>query len=294
MIEGRDSAIATALAYVDDCLPPGDRLEFERKMAGDCEIADRVQIWLAQNEAIRAAFSESDPRRARGRAGGRDFSARPDPKRASRFIEDVRRGARPVASLSLEAGRPAVGAFGRADPRATLARHARRAGLVALGALLVLAAGVGPGSGERATRFAAAAVAVYRTYVSDRRQAVELATSDAATLERWFDPQFYRPIVVPNFAGSGFALVGGRVVPGAEGPAAFALYMNAEGERIGLLVEPSDSPAALRPVFESSGDIAAVSTIAARDPAALTVVGKKGTSHLAELAQFAGAAPSAP
>jgi anti-sigma factor RsiW len=295
MIEGRHSAIAAALAYVDDCLPPSDRLEFERKMAGDSEIAKRVQIWLAQNEAIRAAFSESDPRRTRARAGGRDFSVRPDRERASRFIEELRRGARPIASLSVAARRPGVATVGRADPRAPLvARHLRRAGLVALGALLVLAAGVGPGSQERATRFAAAAVAAYRTYVSDRRQAIELATSDARTLERWFDPQFYRPIVVPSFAGSGFALIGGRVVPGAEGPAAFALYMNAEGERVGLLVEPSDSPAASRPVFESSGDIAAVSTIAARDPAALTVVGKKGTSHLAELAQFAGASRSTP
>jgi anti-sigma factor RsiW len=296
MIEGRDSSIAMALAYVDDCLPPSDRLEFERKMAGDPEISDRVQIWLAQNEAIRAAFSESDRRGARARRVGRDFSVRPrDPERASRFIEELRRGAPPIASLRVVARkRPAPVTAAPADPRAALARHLRRAGLVALGALLFLAAGVGPGPRERATRFAGAAVAAYRTYVSDRRQATEVATSDSRTLERWFDPRFYRPIVVPNFAGSGFALVGGRVVPGAEGPAAFAIYMNAEGERIGLMVEPSDSPAISRPVFESSVDIAAVLTVAARDSAALTVVGKKGTSHLAELARFAGAVGSAP
>ncbi|HXW18933.1 MAG TPA: hypothetical protein VEK35_00330, partial [Roseiarcus sp.] len=131
-------------------------------------------------------------------------------------------------------------------------------------------------------------IAAYRTYIGNRRQAVEFVTNDTKALERWFSPQFFRPIDIPNLSGSGFALVGGRVTPGAEGPAAFALYVNAEGGRIGLMVEPLESPEAMKPMFRSTAEFSAVS-IAARAPSALTVVGPEATPHLIELAGVAAA-----
>jgi anti-sigma factor RsiW len=283
VIGERDGAIAQALAYVDDCLPPNDRRDFEKKMACDPSVGDRVRVWLAQNQAIRAAFGEAEPRVGRSPVSARDFSRRPpDPGAAARFIQERRRAPRAGASAiggrqGQEACQPSVD-FGNG-----LIGRLRRVGLAALGALLILPASVGPGSHERAAHFADAAIAAYRT--------VELASSDPKVLERWFAPQFFRPIDVPDLAAAGYALVGGRVTPGAEGPAAFALYVNGEGERIGLMVEPSDSPDIARSIFDSTGDIAAVS-IAARAPAALTAVGRKPTSNLVEFARSAGAAPS--
>ena len=293
MIGERDGAIAQALAYVDDCLPPNDRRDFEKKMACDPSVGDRVRMWLAQNQAIRAAFGEAEPRVGRAPASARDFSRRPpDPGAAARFIQERRRA--PRAGAPAVAGRQGQEAF---QPSVDFGNgrigRLRRAGLATLGALLILPASVGPGSHERAAHFADAAIAAYRTYVADRRQAVELASSDPKTLERWFALQFFRPIDVPDLAAAGYALVGGRVTLGAEGPAAFALYVNGEGERIGLMVEPSDSPDMTGSIFDSSGDIGAVS-IAARAPAALTAVGRKPTSHLVEFARSAEAAPSSP
>jgi anti-sigma factor RsiW len=163
-----------------------------------------------------------------------------------------------------------------------------RLGMVAVAALLILVATAGPDPRERAAHFADAAIAAYRTYVGDRRQAVEFVTSDAKALERWLSPQFLQPIDVPDLAGAGFALIGGRVTPGAEGPAAFALYANAEGERTGLMVEPFESPEMTKPISRSTGEVTAVS-IAVRAPASLTVVGREATPHLIELARLAGA-----
>jgi len=287
VIAERDSAIAEALAYVDDCLPPGDRRDFERKMASDRKVADRVEVWLAQNEAIRSAFRDTERRIGRASVASRDFSGRPpDLDGAARIVGEMRRvrltGAHPASAEKVR----------KTATRANLASLAfvrcLRLGLIAFAALLIVGATGGPDPRERAPHFADAAIAAYRTYVGNRRQAVEFVTSDAKALERWFSPQFFRQIDIPDLAGAGFALVGGRMTPGAEGPAAFALYVNAEGERIGLMVEPFESPETMKPIFRSTAELSAVS-IAARALSALTVVGPEATPRLIELAGVAAA-----
>src|SRR5436305_13247269 len=56
-------AILDAHAYVDNCLSPADRLNFEAVMRRDAKLRARVEAWGAQNEALRLAFgSASRPR----------------------------------------------------------------------------------------------------------------------------------------------------------------------------------------------------------------------------------------
>ena len=53
-----------AHAYVDECLSRDDRIAFEARLRDDPELRRQVDLWQAQNDAIRAAFRA--PPRARG------------------------------------------------------------------------------------------------------------------------------------------------------------------------------------------------------------------------------------
>src|ERR1700677_1738267 len=57
-------ASTDAHAYVDECLSREDRIVFEARLRDDPELRRRVDLWQAQNDAIRAAFRA--PLRARG------------------------------------------------------------------------------------------------------------------------------------------------------------------------------------------------------------------------------------
>src|SRR5579863_2574841 len=149
MMQPRDEAIADALAYVDDCLQPDRRADFERLMADDREIAERVSAWRAQNTAIRAAFADGPSRQPRV-AGREAFPRTSDPGRAARFVEELRRGARSVEQTTFEKA-PAA----RAQPKygAAIRRRLARTIVALLAASFLCATSVDHSAGDRATRF---------------------------------------------------------------------------------------------------------------------------------------------
>ena len=101
-----------AHAYVDECLSREDRIAFEARLRDDPELRRQVDLWQAQNDAIRAAF------RAPPRARGPLSLGRP-------FHENVS----PPAIDSRRAGAAATSSDAPAPPRANLAgeRAANRA-----------------------------------------------------------------------------------------------------------------------------------------------------------------------
>ena len=90
-----------AHAYVDECLSREDRIAFEARLRNDPELRRQVDLWQAQNDAIRAAFRA--PPRARGPLSvGRPFnenvSAPAIDSRRARGCRDIERCARPFTA----------------------------------------------------------------------------------------------------------------------------------------------------------------------------------------------------
>lgn len=113
-------------------------------------------------------------------------------------------------------------------------------------ALAVLAVGAGAGWVARDATQAAPqlaslqmdAVRAHDTFVAEVRHPVEVPASDSEHLNTWMSKRMGRDMQPPDFAASGFTLLGGRIVPSAQGPAAFYMYEDAQGQRVTLYLLP--------------------------------------------------------
>ncbi len=84
--------------------------------------------------------------------------------------------------------------------------------------------------------FAQRANIAYAVYAPDQRHPVEVAADEKAQLVTWLSRRLDRSLVVPSLQEYGYALVGGRLLPGETGPAAQFMYQNTAGERLTLYV----------------------------------------------------------
>jgi anti-sigma factor RsiW len=82
--------------------------------------------------------------------------------------------------------------------------------------------------------FAQRADIAYAVYAPEQRHAVEVAAAQQDHLVNWLSKRLNRTLTIPSLAEYGFQLVGGRLLPGEEGPAAQFMYQNAAGERLTL------------------------------------------------------------
>jgi anti-sigma factor RsiW len=267
------------LAYVDDCLSRSDRAALEARMIEYPEIRNRVESWLWQNEAIRAAFP--DPGAKPAAAAGRT------PPGA-----EPARDASPAAREGARAAGPAEARIGGAEAKLSERWRLRRGALALVRqALLTLAAaavlwGVGGGflAGDRSAPLARGATMAYRAFADNSVRPVEIAASDRDALSRWFAPQIPHAAPAPELSAAGLNLLGARVVPGAMLPAQFLLYENARHERFALAVEASDSPPESDLATGESGGLAWASWTGVGHSFAL--VGRASSARLAELARL--------
>jgi anti-sigma factor RsiW len=82
--------------------------------------------------------------------------------------------------------------------------------------------------------FALDALDAHRTYVVEVRHPVEVAGNERAHLQQWLSKRVGYSIKAPDLDSSGLKLVGGRLLPGPDTPAAFFMYETASGERFTL------------------------------------------------------------
>jgi anti-sigma factor RsiW len=135
-------------------------------------------------------------------------------------------------------------------------------GWAARGALL-------PGAATSPVTFAAMgftrdAVSAYRTFVVEKRHAVEVDAADEKHLVTWLSKRLGRPLQAPDLGSFGFRLMGGRLLPatdtdadGNEGNVAAAqfMYEREDGRRMTLYVRAgSGAETAFR--FSQAGDVA--------------------------------------
>lgn len=112
--------------------------------------------------------------------------------------------------------------------------------------MAALAVGTGAGwfardlttPGAASQTLAANAMRAHDTYVVEVAHPVEVAASDADHLKAWMSKRLGHETRPPDFAASGFTLMGGRIVPSDQGAAALYMYDNTEGQRITLYISP--------------------------------------------------------
>jgi anti-sigma factor RsiW len=170
------------------------------------------------------------------------------PEEQARFSQYARQRQALRAAFVAQAGGPIPNRLRVAHLVARQRRHRRRQfGQIAAALCLIVLGGIGgwaardltgpPSSsspGAVASMITADAIAAYRTFSVEVRHPVEVDAGEEAHLVQWLSKRLGRQLVVPDLAAAGFRLMGGRLLPAEDGPAAQFMYENGNGERLTL------------------------------------------------------------
>jgi anti-sigma factor RsiW len=208
-------------AYVDGKLPPDRRAAVEVWLASHPEERARVTTWRDQMDAIRARFGATEP-----------VPPRFDTDRLLRAGDRWKKLAALAAALAFVVG-GASGWVARSE--------------------------IGPPQRTASgfERFTAEALDAYKLYVVEVRHPVEVPGSEQEHLVQWLSKRVGYQLLAPNLDRVGLKLVGGRLLPGPTGAAAFFMYESASGERYTLYTARSNGrETALR--YNANGPATAV------------------------------------
>ena len=197
-------------AFVDGRLPPARAAEVAQHLAQHEADARRVAAYRAQNENLHAAYD-------------------------GLLVEPL------PARLQSADGRRRHQAWYR----------------YAAAAMLMLASGTAgwhlhervAGTRAQTTQIARVAAMAHVVYSPEVRHPVEVGADQEEHLVRWLSKRLGTSLKIPHLAPQGYALVGGRLLPGERGPAAQFMYQDAKGQRLTLYVRVSSdvrAPTAFR------------------------------------------------
>lgn len=187
-------------AYVDGELPADRREAVASWLAEHPEEAALVAAWRAQAEAIRARYGA--------------IAEEPVPQRL--HIDQVMRNGASRRSWMAIAAAAAVVAFMVGGAAGWLAHGASAAAPTTLDTIT------------------AAALEAHELYVVEVRHPVEVPGNERAHMTKWLTKRVGHEQHVPDLDGIGLKLVGGRLLPGPGGAAAFYMYESGSGERFTL------------------------------------------------------------
>lgn len=133
----------------------------------------------------------------------------------------------------------------------------------ALAAAALFAVGIGLGYGVGLTRIgfretegdrlAEGAIAAHAVYSAERRHAVEVAVDERDHLKTWLSNRTGIALVLPDLSAENFQLLGGRLLPTADGVAALLLYEDPSGARVSIYLTPNPTPKSWGR-YQSTGD----------------------------------------
>ena len=199
-------------AYVDRQLTPERQREIEAYLARRPEEAQRVESYLAQKRELRALFNpvleEPLPQRLR-------LAARP---RTPWYMQRMAAGIA-IAVVSGLAGWGLRGGLGAEQGGGMVAQRTPSAMTVA-----------------SATGFAQRAAIAHAVYSPDVRRAVEVGADHEDQLVAWLSKRMGSPMKPPHLQTLGYALDGGRLLPGDKGPVAQFMYHDNAGAKLTLYV----------------------------------------------------------
>jgi anti-sigma factor RsiW len=200
-------------ALVDGRLPTERSAEAAAVLASLPEARARVAHYQAQRQQLRAAFAAQ--------------AAEPTPLRLrpERLIAMGRRrrvrsvlGAAAAVLLVLIGGAGGWLAHGWAPPW--------------------LKSTAGRLTAAEASAITADALAAHRVFAVEVRHPVEVGATEEAHLIQWLSKRLGRPLIVPDLSAAGFQLMGGRLLPSEEGPAAQLMYAH-DKDRLTLYLRAS-------------------------------------------------------
>jgi anti-sigma factor RsiW len=234
-------------AYVDGELPADRRAAVEAWLVSRPDEAARIAAWHQQAELLHARYD--------------GIAEEPVPARLA--LDQLARGGAAWKRLAVAAAIAAfvlggaAGWFGRAyfDPGRTSART-----------------------------LTSEALDAHRLYVVEVRHPVEVPGGEEAHLVQWLSRRLNYEVRAPDLAALGLRLVGGRLLPGPAGAAAFFMYEGASGERFTLYCSRARVPeTALR--YSAAGQVAAFYWI--EQEKAYVVSGPADRDRLLKVAQSA-------
>ncbi len=207
-------------AYVDGQLAAGRQREIEAYLEARPEEAQRIEAYRAQKRELHALFdevlNEEPPSRLLQ-------AARAD-RRSPRTPWHLQRLA---AGLAIAVISGATG-WGLRGPPAS-----------ADGPVDRMVAGVPVregGSALAAGGFAQRAAVAHAVYSPDARRPVEVDAAHEDQLVAWLSKRMGAPMKPPHLQALGYALEGGRLLPGGQGPVAQFMYRNELGSKLTLYV----------------------------------------------------------
>jgi anti-sigma factor RsiW len=194
----------TLHAYADGRLDDTARAAVDAWLVEHPEAGEEIQAWRHNDALLRSAY---------------------DPVLAEPIPERLRLAARPT--------------------RRPLLRIAAALAWLALGASLGygLRSMEGPASSpaELADNLPRNAAIAHAVYVPEVRHPVEVGADQEAHLVAWLSKRLGTPLRVPTLGAEGYALVGGRLLPGEVGPVAQFMYQQGDGRRLTLYVRGGEA-----------------------------------------------------
>ena len=195
-------------AYVDDLLDPQARAEVERYLAQHPAEVDRVEAYRRQRELIRTAFEGVLDEPVPERLSAERFRRRTHPLwRVAAVLVWMTLGAAIGWFVRGEQEQPAVA---KAAADAELVRRARLAHVI---------------------------------YTAENRRAVEVPASQEQQMISWLSKRMNAAVRVPNLTEFGFEALGGRLLPGSDGPACQIMYQDGAGKRLTIYLARADGTA---------------------------------------------------
>jgi anti-sigma factor RsiW len=191
-------------AFVDNELPTERRADVEAWLATHPDDAERVHSWRTMADELHARYD---------RVADEAVPKRLELERLARQPQRWVYGAVAATLVAFIAG-GAAGWIGRG-------------------------AAASPSSFQN---FTLDALEAHRLYVVEVRHPVEVDASERTHMQQWLSKRVGYPIKAPELDGAGLKLVGGRLLPGPQAPAAFLMYESPTGERFTLYTSRATTP----------------------------------------------------
>jgi anti-sigma factor RsiW len=206
-------------AYVDGELPADRRAAVNAWLGAHPEAAAQVAAWRTQADAIRARYGA--------------VAGEPVPERLK--LDRVLARGRGWVGIAAAA---AVAAFFVGGVAGWVARDASAATPSSFDSVI------------------SEAIDAHKIYVVEVRHPVEVPGAERAHMTQWLSKRIGAPLRIPDLSDLGLKLVGGRLLPAANGAAAFYMYETASGERFTMYCAKSKAgDSALR--YKDKGQVAA-------------------------------------
>ncbi|NOC45548.1 MULTISPECIES: anti-sigma factor [unclassified Ruegeria] len=102
------------------------------------------------------------------------------------------------------------------------------------------------------------AAAAHALYSPEVLHPVEVFADEREHLQTWLSNRLGAPVIAPELGETGYRLIGGRLLPLGQGPAAFFLYENESGDRLSLFANLTTDPARTSFQYRRDGDLGIV------------------------------------